>query len=47
MAGSIFAQMNQQTRTSMAILAHTAREASRPASVRTRMIAVPVTLWVR
>ena len=47
MAGSIFAQINQLTRTSMARLAHTAREAFRPASVRIRIIAVPVTLWVR
>src|SRR5689334_13297357 len=47
MAGSIFAQMNQQIRTRMPSWTHTAEVASRPASTRTRIIAVPMTLWVR
>src|SRR6185437_6928949 len=47
MAGSIFAQMSQQTSTSTPRLTDTARDASTPAPTRTRIIAVPMTLWVR
>ena len=44
MAGSAFAQMNQQIRMRMPSWIHTARMGSRPASTSTRMIAVPVML---
>src|SRR3954454_16133019 len=46
-AGSIFAQMSQQTRTSRPSAIQTAELASQPALTRARMIAVPMTLCVR